>query len=583
MLIPKIMHSWRPTGDEPHYLVITKSLVYDHDLDLRNNYEQGPDIPHVVVRPDGTWRPTHDIGLPLVMCLPFILGNEFGVYVMLSIIAALIGCNIFLFAFELTHRLSISILAWLFTAFLPPGFFYAFQLYPEMLGALLLLWSARLLTRDNLTNPQWSLVGFFAACMPWLVARFATLTVLITLIGLYSIYRQNRHNRQAAIQHVLCLILPSIAISIIYLFFLQHYYGRPSPMAMHPGPGYVAINTNILGYLQLLVGWLIDQRMGLLLFSPVLFMVFAGLFQLYRTKDWRCRIVVLISIYHYLSLIVLLGGFWVQFSVPNRYLIVIIPFLMVSSACAFISTKSILVKLVAFLLVALSLSNAFLVLNNQQLAYPLYFNRSPLWARYASIVKVDVTKLLPLIKEPLAVLKFNEKLDNGKQVYFTSGFDVIQGLVITDHSAQSERAAIIDPLGGERAPWLTADTATKMPVGVVHLQVRAKYYEYQEPAARPGFTVVVYSSETEKELVRQTTSTADLGEVDTYKTLDIAIDNPTEQVLRISILYDDQVPISLDFLSYGSVVGWWPSWGLVIVWCTMIALFTCLAVWRRAK
>src|SRR5919201_4441008 len=29
-----------PTGDEPHYLIMTQSLLRDGDFDLRNNYEQ---------------------------------------------------------------------------------------------------------------------------------------------------------------------------------------------------------------------------------------------------------------------------------------------------------------------------------------------------------------------------------------------------------------------------------------------------------------------------------------------------------------------------------------------------------------
>lgn len=583
LLIPKIMHSWNPTGDEPHYLVIIKSLVYDHDLDLRNNYNEGPDIPHVVVHPDGSWMPAHDIGLPLVMYLPFYLGGEFGIYVMLAIIAALIGSNVFLLIFELTHRLSISTVAWAFTAFLPPSFLYAFQLYPEMLGALLLIWCVRFLIRDNVNSLRWILVGVLAGCMPWLVARFATLTVLITLLGLYAIYRQGRGNKRAAILHAFCLVLPGVVISIMYLVFLQHYYGRPSPMAMHPGPGYVVINSDVMGYVRLLVGWLIDQRMGLFIFSPVLILSCAGMIQLYRIKDWRFRVVIITSLYHIISLVILIGGFWVQFSIPNRYLIVIIPFLMICSAFALIRSKSIFYRFIAIFLVAISLSNAYLVINNQQLAYPLYFNRSPLLARYASIVRLDVTKLLPLIEEPPAVLKFNELLVNGKQVYFTSGFDVIQGVVITDLSAQSERAAVIDPFSGERGLWLTADTAVTLPAGVVRLQVRAKHFDDQEPVARTGFTVVVHSSKTGKEIVRQAISTIDLGKANIYKTVDIAINNPVEQVLRLSIIYDDQVPISIDFLSYKSVTGWWQSWGLAIVWSTIIALFTSLALWRPSK
>ena len=37
-LIPYLLYTWAITGDEPHYLLAAHSLVYDHDLDLANNY-----------------------------------------------------------------------------------------------------------------------------------------------------------------------------------------------------------------------------------------------------------------------------------------------------------------------------------------------------------------------------------------------------------------------------------------------------------------------------------------------------------------------------------------------------------------
>ena len=68
------------TGDEPHYLAIAHSIAFDGDLDLANNYGANEPLvgggvlqPEAHVRPgiDGTARPVHDIGMPVVFA-PFV-------------------------------------------------------------------------------------------------------------------------------------------------------------------------------------------------------------------------------------------------------------------------------------------------------------------------------------------------------------------------------------------------------------------------------------------------------------------------------------------------------------------------------
>ena len=591
LLIPKIMHSWNPTGDEPHYLVIIKSLVYDHDLDLRNNYDKGPDIPHVVIPPNGTWRPAHDIGLPLVMYVPFYLGDEFGVYVMLSIIASLIGCSIFLLAFELTHRLSFSILTWLFTAFLPPGFLYAFQLYPEMLGALLLVWSIRFLIRDHLTSPQWILVGIWAGCMPWLVGRFAPLSVFITVAGIYAIYRYERRKRRIAVFHVACLVVPEMVLAAIYIVYLQRYYGSASPMALHPSAGFVTIRPGILGFLRLFMGWLVDQRMGLFIFSPFLVLSIAGMIYIWRIKYLQSRLVILAIIFYYLLIMISYDDFWVQFSVPTRYLIIITPLLTLCSSYAFLYTSSRLFRFISVILVLISLSNTVMVINDQNLAYSVYFNKSPLLTEYSKKAGINLTEFLPFVEDSAAILKFKTAknnmylVDTDKPLYFMSGFDVLQGSIIVDTSAMFGRAAYIARDGSVNGHWLTAPSQVNMPPGIIMVQVRVRYSASAgetDPNAS-AFTIIVTSNETGEEIQRKAFRITELDKTGAYKILDLSILNPKSQVFRFSIDYDAPLPLVLDFVGYKSIVPWWSSWGLVIIWSTIIALFTSLALWRRSK
>jgi hypothetical protein len=82
-----------PTGDEPHYLIMTQSLLADRDFDLRNNYEHKDYLqyypaenldPHVI-RVGNRWYPLHGIGLPILAAPWFALGGRAGVVIMLTL------------------------------------------------------------------------------------------------------------------------------------------------------------------------------------------------------------------------------------------------------------------------------------------------------------------------------------------------------------------------------------------------------------------------------------------------------------------------------------------------------------------
>src|SRR5690242_8925690 len=102
---------WIPLGDEPHYLLAAHSLAFDHDLDLANNYAHqdfssymhGDTLdPHVKILPDGTQVLNHDLGLPIVITLPYAIGGRAGVELFLAVFAAVLAVQIFNLAYAVT-------------------------------------------------------------------------------------------------------------------------------------------------------------------------------------------------------------------------------------------------------------------------------------------------------------------------------------------------------------------------------------------------------------------------------------------------------------------------------------------------
>src|SRR5262245_17252272 len=79
------------SGDEPHYLMVTESLLTDHDLDVSNNYEHHdgewfsrPDLeafPHARPMRTGAVWSVHDIGVSVAMLPVYAIATRVAVHV----------------------------------------------------------------------------------------------------------------------------------------------------------------------------------------------------------------------------------------------------------------------------------------------------------------------------------------------------------------------------------------------------------------------------------------------------------------------------------------------------------------------
>ncbi len=143
------------TGDEPFYLVTTQSLLDDHDLDLRNQYEFETyrtffDHPDRLWRqagplPDGRLLSPHEPGLSLLILPGFALGGLHGVQIELLLLSALAFALAFVLAAVETRRPRLSWVTVAVTGLTASPFVYATEVYPEMPAALCIVSAVLLL------------------------------------------------------------------------------------------------------------------------------------------------------------------------------------------------------------------------------------------------------------------------------------------------------------------------------------------------------------------------------------------------------------------------------------------------------
>jgi hypothetical protein len=110
-----------PSGDEPHYLVITQSLLADHDIKIENNHSQGDYHAYYAgpLKPDylrrglnGEIYSIHAPGLPALIAPVFALAGHPGVMTALALVSGGATALAWLAAWRITHSAAASWFGW---------------------------------------------------------------------------------------------------------------------------------------------------------------------------------------------------------------------------------------------------------------------------------------------------------------------------------------------------------------------------------------------------------------------------------------------------------------------------------------
>ena len=227
-----------PSGDEPRYLVITQSLLYDHDLQIQNNLARGDYRAYFAqdLGPDfyrrgrnGAIYSIHAPGLPAVVLPAFALGGYRAVVAFLVVVAAG-GCALaWWLAWRTTGDLAAAWFGWAAVALSAPFLLEAFTVYPDGLGATVVLTGVWALFRAEWERERgahawwpWLCHGAALALLPWLHTRLAV--VAATLGGLILIRLARTTNPVA--KAIAFLAVPAVS-ALAWLFFFVIVYGTP--------------------------------------------------------------------------------------------------------------------------------------------------------------------------------------------------------------------------------------------------------------------------------------------------------------------------------------------------------------------
>jgi hypothetical protein len=322
-----------PTGDEPHYLVITQSLIEDHDIKIENNHRQRDyrSYSSVGLKPDflrrgvnGQIYSIHAPGLPLLIAPAFAALGYRGVVAALVVISAIGGALAWLAAWLVTRDRGASWFGWAAVSLSVPYFVLSGSVFPDGPGAVLLLVGVLPLLDERARQPRWLfLAGAALATLPWLHTRFSVLAACAAVpIIVRLLAGSGRVSRIAAF-----LALPSVSAAA-WLMFFQSVYGTANPSAPYGGHTDIAIANIVRG----VPGLLVDQQFGLLATAPVYVCCFIGVLTMLKRGPRRFTFELLFTITPYCFLLTFFYMWWAGTSTAARFLAPVVLLLAIPAA-----------------------------------------------------------------------------------------------------------------------------------------------------------------------------------------------------------------------------------------------------------
>jgi hypothetical protein len=334
-----------PSGDEPHYLVLSQSIWRDGDLKIENNHQRGDYLeyyeselePHYLTRgSDQEIYSIHPVGISVLMAPVYGAAGYRGVVAALILMAAVAMAIAWRWTVATLNAPGAATFAWASIALTAPFLLNTFTVYPEIAAGLAVIFAFVWTLPREQQRPglgRWIAAGIAIAVAPWLSTKYAPMSAALLLVVLARL--ASKREPASLLRNSKAWVVVGIyAISLAAWFaFFYAYWGNPLPMAPYGSLTQTSPQNLLTGG----PGLLFDQEYGLLALAPVYILAATGLFEMWRGGGLLRRHALEIT-FIFVALLATVGAFgiwWGGSSAPGRPIVSGLPLLMLPIATAF--------------------------------------------------------------------------------------------------------------------------------------------------------------------------------------------------------------------------------------------------------
>lgn len=322
-----------PTGDEPHYLLITKSIIYDRDFNLENNYTDGKsykdfypaflEYENIHNTKDKSGKgiySIHSYGLPFLITIPYFLGKRLGVQIFMNFLTALFIIVFFLYlqASGISKKIAFLTSSWL--ALTVPFLINSSLVLTEIPAALIITYALLILTKFK--SEQNKIIFFISiSFLPFIHSKLILFSVVFYIYYYFLLIKNKEFNiKKETINNLFVLIM-----AFLFLLYYHKIYGKfvfNALSSIYTSDSFYFI-FNLKHFIKAFLATLFDRDYGLFAYNP-LFIIFLWGILLAIIKKEKKQLLPLFFILPYYILF-LFWKDWGGSMTPARQLIPVLP------------------------------------------------------------------------------------------------------------------------------------------------------------------------------------------------------------------------------------------------------------------
>jgi hypothetical protein len=381
-----------PGGDEPHYLIISTSLLKDRDLNIENNHRDrdyasffGGELP-----PDfrkrglhGEIYSIHAPGVPVLVAPMFQFFGYTGARITIVLLTAIASMLIWRIGWRATDSPEAAWFAWAAVILTPTFALHSFAVFPDGPGLLpvaaAVLLVVQLARGDRPGLLPVALTGIALAALPWMHTRFALVAGGLGAVIVLRMATMPWTTRQRLSRLFFLLAVPIVS-ALLWFYFFKVLYGTYDPRAPYPP------EEQLLSWIgPAILGLFVDNQFGLATYAPAIAAVFVGFLMKPAHMSRRVLIELAAVLFVYLAAVTTVRMWWAGVpATPARFMVALLPMLAVPLAVVWTRVSQVSRTLLAGL-VGMGATTTWLLLQVDRAALSNNTrNELPLWLEWLS-------------------------------------------------------------------------------------------------------------------------------------------------------------------------------------------------------